>query len=283
MSERLPLTHIESESDALTEFSVQPGSTSWLSTFLGVTCFPITLLCSWFTVDQNTEIVSLNYGKYTGVIQDPGIHFQNCWGRELISISKAKASIELAPTKIIDMNGSPLLVSGVVVYSFKDTRRAALDILNRDVFIRDQASAVLKQIVCYYPYENLIDSDDEDGQPHPCLKEDAKVVCDDLRNELQRRVMVAGAFIESFRLNEISYAPEIAAGMLKKQQAAAVVASRHTLVDGAVKIASAAVTRLRKKNVQLDQEETGRLISNLLVVCVADEQVHPVLQLGTSI
>lgn len=70
--------------------------------------------------------------------------------------------------------------------------------------------------------------------------------------------------------------------MLKKQQAEAVIASRHTLVEGAVKIAGAAISRLRKKNVTMDAEEQSRLISNLLVVCVADEQVHPMLQLGTS-
>jgi len=278
----------DDNTDLLKDFTVQPGSISVLSTILGCACFPLTLLCGWFTVDQNTEMVTLNYGKYTGVIQEPGVHFSNCWGRELIPISKAKLSLELLPTKIIDANGSPLLVSGVVIYYFHDTRRAALDMLNRDSFVRDQASAVLKQIVGSYPYENLhIDSDDEssgEDVPHsnPCLKDDAKIVSDDLVHELQRRVIVAGARIESFRMNEISYAPEIAAGMLKRQQAQAVIASRHTLVEGAVKIASSAVARLRKKNVTMTDDETGRLISNLLLVCVADEQVHPMIQLGTS-
>jgi len=269
------------------DFKVQPGSVSWLSTCLGISFLPLTLCCSWFTVAQNTEMVTLNYGKYTGVIREPGIHYANCWGRELIAISKAKVSIELNATKVIDMNGSPLLVSGVVVYYYRDTRRAALDILNRDLFVRDQASAVLKLIVGQYPYENLhIDSEDESGSDHeptqPCLKDDAKVVLDDLVNELQRRVNVAGAKIDSFRLNEISYAPEIAAGMLKRQQAQAVVSSRHTLVEGAVKIASSAVSRLRKKGVTLESEEQTRMISNLLIVCCADEQVHPMLQLGSS-
>jgi len=277
----------QEDSQLMAAFAPQPGDISVLSTILGAVCLPLTLCGGFFTVDQNTELVTLNYGKYTGVVQEPGLHWSNCWGRELIPISKAKMSIELAPTKIIDMNGSPLLVSGVVVYYYRDTRRAALDMLNRDVFVRDQASAVLKQIVGGFPYENLhVESDSEgdeaDAPLTPCLKDDAKVVNDELVAELQRRVIIAGAQIDSFRLNEISYAPEIAAGMLKKQQAEAVIASRHTLVEGAVKIAGAAISRLRKKNVTMDAEEQSRLISNLLVVCVADEQVHPMLQLGTS-
>eukprot|EP01125_Pyxidicula_operculata_P001993 TRINITY_DN11973_c0_g1_i1.p2 TRINITY_DN11973_c0_g1~~TRINITY_DN11973_c0_g1_i1.p2 ORF type:complete len:284 (+),score=53.89 TRINITY_DN11973_c0_g1_i1:937-1788(+) len=264
------------------DFHIQPGKTSPLSIVLGVACFPFTLCCSVFTVQENEEVVTLNYGKYTGVVQDPGVHWANCWGRELVVISKAKLTVDLPNTKVIDKNGNPVMVSGVVFYHFRDTRRAALDIEDRFTFVKDIATAVMKQIVSQYPYENGEDSDGESDNEEktPCLKRDAEDISNALVKALQKQVSVAGAYIDSFRFNEISYAPEIAAGMLKKQQAQAIVAARETLVEGAVKIATGVVGRLEKKNVNLPSEEKARLISNLLAVVCADEAVHPVLSLN---
>jgi len=238
----------------------------------------------FFTVQENEEAVVLNFGKYAGTIRDPGIHCSNCWGRELITVSKAKLSTEIHSTKVIDKDGNPVMVSGVVFYHFRDTKRAALDILDRQSFVADQAAAVMKQIVSHYPYEiTEVDSDEEySDEETPCLKRDTQVISAALVSELQKQVNIAGAMIDSFRFNEISYAPEIAASLLKKQQAAAIVDSRHTLVDGAVRIASSAVARLDKRGVVMEQADKARLISNLLTVICADEHIQPTLLLGST-
>lgn len=112
-----------------------------------------------------------------------------------------------------------------------------LFLTSREFFVANQASAVLKNIVSQYPYEHLEDKSDSEEESHeehekPCLKTDAQVITDHLVRTLQRRVEIAGAKVDSFRFNEISYAPEIAQGMLKKQQAEAIVQSRSTLVRG---------------------------------------------------
>jgi len=227
----------------------------------------------------------LNFGKYTSTVREPGIHFANCFGREIITVSKAKLSTELHNTKVIDKEGNPVMVSGVVFYHFTDTKKAALDILERTSFVAAQATALMKQIVAQYPYEiNDFESDDDESEDDskPCLKRDTLVISQALVSELQKQVNIAGAKIDSFRFNEISYAPEIAASLLKKQQAAAIVDSRHTLVDGAVRIASSAVARLEKKGVAMQQVDKARLISNLLTVVCADAHVQPVLLLGST-
>jgi len=282
----LPTTE-KVDDDDQGDFKLEEGSFSLCANAVALLCIPLTLLGSCFSVQENEEAVLLSCGKYAGTVTEPGIHFSNCWGREIITISKAKLSTEIANTKVIDKDGNPVMVSGVVFYHFKNTKKAALDILDRQTFVSDQAAAVLKQIVSQYPYDNHdvdsdYDSDDEDDNKVPCLKQDAQVIGKALISELQKRVIVAGAKIDNFRFNEISYAPEIAASLLKKQQASAIVASRHTLVEGAVKIASAAVSRLEKRGIAVEQAEKGRLISNLLTVICADEHILPVISLGST-
>jgi len=264
------------------------GSTHWAATLGFAMCCPLIMPCSFFTVEQNTEVVTLHCGAYSGVYRQPGCFFLNPCGVEKIVVSKAKISIDLPNTKVIDLNGNPLIVSGVVVYYWSDTRKAALDIAAREMFVSNQAQAVLKSIVSQYPYEHLEDKSDSDTESHsqeehdnkPCLKTDAQTITDHLVRTLQHRVDIAGAKVDSFRFNEISYAPEIAQGMLKKQQAEAIVQSRSTLVRGAVSIASATMSKLAKRNIKMDHQEQTRLVSNLLTVVCADEKVHPMIQLG---
>jgi len=95
-----------------------------LSLVLGIVFCPMTVLCSWFSVQEQEEVVTLNYGKYTGTIKEPGIHFKNCFGREMRRISKRKISVDLPITKIVDKNGNPLMISGIVVYSFVNSKKS---------------------------------------------------------------------------------------------------------------------------------------------------------------
>jgi len=285
--EREPVNLHDEESSSLHDSHDQPGNPSVVSLILGIIFCPFTLCGSCFTVDQNQEIVTLNYGRYTGVVKEPGLHFQNCFGRELIPISKAKNTMELPHTKVIDKNGNPVMVSGVVFYYYRNTRKVALDVLTPEAFVRDQASAVMKQIVSQYPYEHHMiisgDSDEEDTHDEvPCLKSDTNVISEALVKELQKRVQVVGVQIDSFRFNEVSYAPEVSVSLLKRQQAEAIITARTTLVDGAVRIASSTINRLEKRGIGMAPAERTRLVSNLLTVICAEEQVSPVLSLGST-
>jgi len=265
----------------------------WYATCVFGFCCPLLFPCSFATVGQNTEVVTLHCGKYSNTYKDPGCFFINPVGLEKITISKAKLSIDLPNTKVIDFNGNPLIVSAVVVYQWVKIEKAALDMYDRENFVRNQASAVLRWIVSQYPYENLKEdtmddhdntgsssSSEEAGKSRPCLVIDSEMICDHMVRALQSRINIAGGKVHSFRLNEMSYASEIAQGMLKKQQAAAIVQSRSTLVRGAVGIATTAMTKLSKRNIKMNHTEQTRLVSNLLTVVCADEKVHPMIQVG---
>jgi len=250
-------------------------------------CLPFLLPGSFVVVEQNTEMVTLNCGVLSNVYTQPGCTLLNPVGLEKFVVSKARISRDLGETKVIDFNGNPIIVSGVVVYKWVDTARVVLDVQDGDTFVLGQATAVLKTIVSQYPYEHLDDKtdDEEDSESssadtRPCLKTDSEVVTKHLIDSLQSRVAIAGARIENFRFNEISYAPEIAAGMLKKQQAEAYVQSRNTLVRGAVSITSGAISALTKRGIQMTSTEQTKLASNLLTVICADEKVQPMIQLG---
>jgi len=256
------------------KMEILPGKSSALGTFFGACCFPFTFCCSWFSIKEREEVVVLNCGRYVGTETEPGIHFRNCWGRELKRIPTAKITSHLPNTKVIDKNGNPLIVSGIVVYHFRNTQRAALDVLQAEQFVNNQAQVVMKQIVSRYPYEA-----DEEGDGY-CLKTEAANISREFVTTLQRQINVAGAQVHSFQFNNLSYAPEIAAGMLKRQQAHALVKARKTIVDGAVEIAHSAMVQLEERGITMQPDEKTRLVSNLLTVICAEAEIQPTLPLN---
>jgi len=237
-------------------------------------CFPFTILGSCFTVNERQEVITLHFGKYTGLIEEPGCHFVNCWGRELITVSRAKISVDLPNIKVVDRNGNPLIVSGIVGYHFVNIKKSNIDFQNASIFIRNQSQATLKRIASRYPYE--ID-EEEEGLSLSRNADDITLIA---RDTLQKQVAISGVQIDSIHFNQISYAPEIAQGMLKKQQAMAMISARRTLVRGAVKIAYDAVGKLEENGIKMNPKERTKLVSNILTVTVADEQVHPMLDLS---
>mmetsp|Transcript_130599 Transcript_130599/g.194536 ORF Transcript_130599/g.194536 Transcript_130599/m.194536 type:complete len:286 (+) Transcript_130599:34-891(+) len=250
----------------LRDKQVNPGP-SPLAMVLGLACFPFTLLGSWYTLNQNEEAVVLSYGRYSETVQDPGINFSNMWGREIRKISTKQQSIELPKTTVVDSNGNPLIISAVIVYRISNSRRALLDVENSRIFVKNQAEAALKQTLSRFPYES------NDGSP--CLKTEAEQIGKHLCNLLQRKVLQAGAMVDSFQLKEISYAPEIASGMLKRQQAIAIIEARQTIVQGAVDIAADAVTKLAERGIELSDSDQAKLVTNLLTVVCSDNDAQP--------
>jgi len=217
----------------------------------------------------------LSCGKYTGTIKDTGVHFANCWGRDLRRVSKRKISIDLPVTKVVDKNGNPLQISGIVVYNFVNTKRATIDMQDANLFVLNQAQAVMKQIVSQYPYENL--RDDERGA---CLKTEAAEIGSRYVQLLQSKVGIAGAKIHSFQFNEMSYAAEIAQGMLKKQQALATVSARRVIVEGVVDIAHGAIEKLASKGIQMSDADKTKIATNLLTVMCAEHDVQPTISVS---
>jgi len=265
--------HVSSHSkiDDVEDIDEAPaGNVHPLSVVMGCLCLPFTLCCSFFTIQEREEAVILNYGKYAGVLKEPGIHCSNCWGRTILRVSTKTLSVDLPNIKTADLNGNPLLVSGVLAYKIRNSKKALLEVNNAETFVFTQAQAILKQIVARYPYEN------EGGHS---LKSDGGAVGQEFVELLQEKVLLAGVKIQSFAFNEISYAPEIASGMLKKQQAAATVQARKVIVQGAVDIATGAVVELAAKGVHLEQEHQSRLVTNVLTVMCSDRDAQPTVAL----
>jgi len=238
---------------------------------------PGSVLGSILSVRQQTETLVFRFGKYESTLTEPGLYWNNCCGREVRPCSTAIQSLDLPKygsknLVVLDSKGNPLVVSGVVVYHVADTYRATVSTQNYTTFIETQSEAVLKTVVGRFPYESTGDM--------PCLQRNGDVVAEALQVELQRQLQVAGIHVRSFALKEISYAPVIAAAMLKRQQAQAMVEARQTIVSGAVDMTHSAVEQLKERGVVLDEKATATLGSNLLTVICSESEATPTLPLA---
>jgi len=272
MDKNKPITSMKSLEAEFNDDHQEPRICSPLACFLGTLCFPVALF-SCFTVNPREEVVLLDYGKYNGTIRDEGCHYVCCTGRTLKTVSTKVKSTQIAETKTIDKNGNPLIINGILSYQVKSAKKAALDVENADHFVITQGLAAMKQIVSRYPYE---EGDEHVGH---CLKKSSDVIAQEVVNVLQERVYVAGVKILTFTFNEISYAPEIAAGMLKRQQAQAMLQARKVIVAGAVEIAQSTVNELEAHGIPMDDHSKVKIVGNLLTVICADSAAAPVLPL----
>lgn len=242
-----------------------------LSTAFGIVFFPITLIASWVVVHPQEEVIVLIWGRFWKVLDRPGLCWINVFGRKLIRISRRQQTIELPKNTVADGNGNPIIVSGIVTFSFSDSRKAGLEVENAHEFVRTQAMAVLKQVASKYPYES------RDGAS---LKSEAAKIGIEMVETLQRKVDPAGAKAISFELSDLSYSPEIAQSMLIRQQAGALVDARKIIVEGAVEIVNEAVQLLQKKDLALTGENRERLVTNLLTVICGEAKVQPTVSIG---
>lgn len=243
---------------------------------LGTLIFPFILLFGFFVVNPREEIVVLRFGKFVRILRNQGI----CWihpiGRSLIRIPTRDMTLDIATTTVLERNGNPIQISAVVVYRVEDSYKAALDVESYRTFIDDQAGAVIKRCSSQFPYESSDHSE-------PCLKVENDEVTRSFISELQEAVNAAGIRVLGVRLNDLTYAPEIAQSMLMRQQALALIDARKTIVEGAVEIVRDAVDRLQKAELHMTDSEREQLISNLLVVICSGERAQPVLQVNSSV
>lgn len=248
------------------ESKLRPSGTSWAAKCLCCSCFALTWCynddCGCFSVDPNEEILELSFGSYARKWTTPGVHWSIPWGRELIPVSIKQKTVDLPNLKVLDANGNPLIVSAVLVYLIEHVERSQFAVDDADSYVRHQATATLRKIVSQFPYE----TEDES----PSLKTHASMVAQRLRAAAGRQLEAVGASVKSFQLNEISYAPEIAAIMLKKQAAVALVQARKVLVAGCAEIAADAANKLKHEGTDMTDQERLRLVNNVLITTVAD-------------
>lgn len=237
--------------------------------------FPPILLFGFFVVNPREEVVVLRFGKFVRTLQNQGI----CWihpvGRTLHRIPTRDMTLDIHPTTVLEKNGNPIQISAVVVYRVEDSYKAALDVESYRKFIEDQAGAVVKRCSSQFPYESSDHSE-------PCLKVESEEVTNSFITELQEAVMASGIRVLGVRLNDLTYAPEIAQAMLMRQQALALIDARKTIVDGAVEIVRDAVDKLAAAELEMSDSERETLISNLLVVICSGERAQPVMQIQSN-
>jgi len=256
------------------------------------------LICSigFMIIQPNQARVMLLFGNYKGSVKTAGFYWVNPF------FSKKKVSLRIQnfetgsittpeskdssgktipkshtaghPSKVNDRDGNPIEISAVVVWRVVDTAEALLEVDNYEHFVSVQSESALRNLASRHPY----DSEDHEVS----LRGNTEGICEQLRNDIQERLDKAGVEVLEARISHLAYSPEIAAAMLQRQQAQAVVAARTKIVEGAVGMVEMALNRLSEQNIlQLDDERRAAMVSNLLVVLCSGGHTQPVVNTGT--
>jgi len=227
-----------------------------------------------FTVQPNQAVVLVFFGTYVGTVRDAGWWWTNPFNLKK-RISLRTRSLNGHTIKVNDKAGNPVEIAAVVVWRVRDTAQATFDVEDYDSFVAVQSETAVRHLASEYPY----DSSDHEGLS---LRGSTDRVSQTLRQELQERLHQAGVDVMEARLSHLAYAQEIAGAMLQRQQAAAIIAARQMIVDGAVGMVEMALERLKRNNViELDDERKASMVSNLLVVLCGERAATPVLNTGT--
>ena len=239
------------------------------------------------TVNPNEAIVLTLFGKYHGTIKKEGFFWVNPFcssfnpavgavaglGRK---ISLKAMTLNNEKQKVNDEEGNPIEIGVVVIWKVVDTARAVFDVDNYVSYISTQCDAAIRQVARQYPYDVSENGDEKS------LRGSSVEIAEILRKEIQGRVEIAGIEISEARIAHLAYAPEIAAAMLQRQQASAIIAARQEIVDGAVSMVEMALKKLSENNVvELDEERKAAMVSNLLVVLCGNKDAQPIVNSGS--
>ncbi len=236
--------------------------------------FTLFLLKGLFVVNPNEAKVLQLFGSYVGTAKAPGLRWANPLYRRR-SISQRVRNFESGKLKVNDFDGNPIEIACVVVWKVVDTAEALFEVDNYDNYVHVQSESALRNMATSYPY----DAHDEETMS---LRGSTSAIADHLRKEIQDRLARAGVEVIESRISHLAYAPEIAAAMLQRQQAGAIIAARQRIVEGAVGMVEMALDMLSKKNVvTLDEERKAAMVSNLLVVLCGERGTQPIVNTGT--
>lgn len=267
--------------------------------------------CSLRVVKPNEALVLSLFGKYYATIYEAGFWSVNPFcsnlypkakdaeakgkaealGKENATQDAGKSKISLkietfvnGNQKVNDRLGNPIEVSAIVMWRVNNATKAVLNVENYYEYLSNQTDSTIRNVARLYPYDIIDDDDDDDNDEkgEKTLRGSANLIAEEMKAELSERVKNAGIEIIEVRLNQIAYSAEIAAAMLQRQQAIAVIAARKKIVEGAVSMVKMALDELKEEGVvDLDEERKANMVSNLLVVLCSSKEANPVLNTGS--
>ena len=251
------------------------GSDLWGICFL-VPVVSLVFMCGLFVVNPNESAVVTFFGKYVGPVVENGFFFMNPFTQKKKMSLRAR-NLNGEPIKVNDLMGNPIMIGVVLVWRVKDTFKASFEVDDYSRFVDIQSEAAIRNLAGAYPYDNL-----EDEDASITLRNGGEEVNDLLENSLSERLAIAGIEVMEARISYLAYAPEIASAMLQRQQATAMVAARHKIVEGAVGMVQMALEQLSEKEIiELDEEKKAAMVSNLMVVLTSDRAATPVVNTGS--
>lgn len=235
----------------------------------------ILMLPGFFVIQPNSAAALVLMGDYKGTIKVAGWHWANPFFTKR-KVSLRSRNLNGERLKVNDEMGNPIEIAAVVVWKVQNTVEALFNVENYSEFVKVQSESAIRHLAGMYPY------DITDGVKELSLRGSADEVSEALKKELQERVGKAGVIVEEARLSHLAYAPEIAAAMLQRQQATAIIAARQKIVEGAVGMVEMAINKLgENKVVELDDERKAAMVSNLMVVLCGERSTQPVINTGT--
>lgn len=232
------------------------------------------LFAGFFMVNPNEARVLQLFGDYAGTAKTPGLRWANPFFTKK-RISLRIRNFESGRLKVNDSDGNPIEIAAVVVWRVVETAEATFEVDDYENYVKVQSEAALRNAATSYPYDAHDDA-------IVSLRGATGIVADHLKREIQDRLHKAGVDVLESRISHLAYAPEIAAAMLQRQQAGAIIAARQKIVEGAVGMVEMALEMLsRKAIVDLDEERKANMVSNLLVVLCGEKGAQPILNTGT--
>lgn len=227
-----------------------------------------------FVVNPNEARVLQLFGAYRGTVKTAGLRWANPFFTKR-HISQRVRNFESARLKVNDSDGNPIEIAAVVVWKVVDCAEAVFEVDDYQNYVKVQSEAALRNLATRYPYDAHEDH-------VVSLRASTALVAGEVKKEVQERLAKAGVEVMEARISHLAYASEIAAAMLRRQQAGAIIAARQKIVEGAVGMVEMALEMLaRSAQVRLDEERKAAMVSNLLVVLCADREAQPVVNTGT--
>ena len=271
------------------------GISSAVLLILSIIC-----VCGFILVEPGQARVLLFFGKYRGTFTEPGYYWLNPFISQK-KLSLRVRNLDAEPIKVNDKTGNPIMIGMVLVWKLKDTYKAIFEIDTQTMaegtvgqagvgasaaqvmnmlgrFVQIQADAALRQVAGQYAY----DDDEDDNSSKKTLRDGSDEINKELEARIDERLAMAGIEVVEARINYLAYAPEIAAVMLRRQQASAIISAREKIVEGAVSMVKMALQKLSDEEVvELDDDKKAAMVSNLLVVLCGDDTAQPVVNTGT--
>ena len=293
-----------SESDAFGILLLITGLVGW-------TVFSI-LFAGLKTVQPNEARVLTLFGNYYGTIKTAGFYFVNPFSvsfcpksntpsndtsikvslnekqqvtaKPMIrpTVSLKTQTLENGRQKVNDVLGNPIMIGAIVIWRVENPTQAVFAVENYREYLSIQTDSIIRNTARLYPYDIFDEDDNDDGVKEKTLRGSSLEIAENMKRELQKKVSGAGLVIEEVRITHLAYAEEIAAAMLQRQQAAAIIAARQKIVDGAVGMVKMAIDKLGEDEiVVLDEERKAAMVSNLLVVLCGNKDAQPIVNSGS--